>query len=278
MNTYDLTLKLIKCSKDKCKKEHEKASTDENLKKDRMKLIQSNNLKEINELIKKIYSNKLQNNIDICAYKKCKVHKQLYELRIKSLKDKIKVYNIKLTTDLKNKFDELIKLNAKPSFTDEELLKSIIIIQTLQRFINDKIKTINEPFIKLLGDYISCGKKNCNVLFEEVKNDKILTDKKMKVSSIKDDEKRNKIIKEIYSNEKQIKLDKCITKKCNKLSLKLIQDMTKIFNNKIKVFNLKPPEHIKIPDIKKISEDDIPEIIIKLNQLSKYIDKYVGNI
>jgi hypothetical protein len=278
MNTYDLTLKLIKCSKDKCKKEHEIASTDENLKKDRLKLIQSNNLKEINELINKIYSNKIQNNIDICAYKKCKVHKQLYELRIKSLKDKIKVYNIKLTTDLKNKFDELIKITTKPSFTDEELLKSIILIQTLQRFINDKIRIINEPFLKLLGEYISCGKKNCDVLFEEVKNDKNLTDKKMKISSIKDDEKRNNIIRDIYSNEKQIKLDKCITKKCNKLSLKLIQDMTKIFNNKIKVFNLKPPEHIKIPDIKKISEDDIPEIIIKLNQLSKYIDKYVGNI
>jgi hypothetical protein len=278
MSTFNLILKLIKCSKKKCKKENDMISNDKEIRNDKMKLEETKDLKEREKLITKIYSNKLQNEVDLCAYKNCKIHKKLYEAKIKSIKDKIKVYNIKLTIDLKKKFNELLKLNEKSILTNEEFLKSIILIQIIQRFINDKVKEINDPFYKLLGDYVSCGKNKCDSLFEEVKKDNILSKKKMSVYSIKDDKKRDKVIRDVYSNEKQVKLDKCITTKCNKLSLNLLQEMIKILNNKAKAFNLKLPEHIKLSNIKKINEEDIPEIIIKLNQLSRYIDKYVGDI
>ena len=91
--------------------------------------------------------------------------------------------------------------------------------------------------------------------------------------NIKDDKKRNEVIKNAYSNENQVKLDKCITNKCNKISLDYINEVIKQFNNKIKTFNLKIPI---VPKLKKLSEDDIPEIIIKINQVARYIDKHIG--
>ena len=47
----------------------------------------------------------------------------------------------------------------------------------------------------------------------------------------------------------------------------------KLINNKIKYFKLKIPEDLKFTDIKKITDDDIPKVIIKLNKLLRYIDK-----
>jgi hypothetical protein len=76
---------------------------------------------------------------------------------------------------------------------------------------------------------------------------------------MKDDKERNKLIKEVYSNEKQVKLDKCIIKKCNKKSLEYIKEL-------IKISNLKIPKEKQFPNIKKITEDDIPDIIIKFKQ------------
>jgi hypothetical protein len=278
MNEFNLALKLIECSKNKCKKERNLVINDKNLQKNKTDLVKEKNLKKIEQLITKIYTNENQNNLDLCAYKKCNIHKKIYELKIKSFKDKIKVYDIKLPTEIQKKFDNLIELIAKPLLTNEEFLKSIILYYNILKFINNKITIINKPFIKLLNDYVSCGKKNCNIFYNEVEKDKDLIHKKIYISSIKDDEKRNKEIIDIFSNEKQVKLDKCITKKCNNVSLKLIQKMIKILDNKIKVFNLKIPENMKLSNIKKITEDDIPEIIIKLNQISKYVEKYVGNI
>ena len=71
-----------------------------------------------------------------------------------------------------------------------------------------------------------------------------------------------------------------ITNKCNKASLKTIQEALKDYYNKIKYFNIKIPDNIKLPDIKKITEDNIPEYIIKLNQIASYIQKneYIINI
>ena len=123
------------------------------------------------------------------------------------------------------------------------------------------------------SNYYNCGRNKCESLFNEVKQDKELFKKKISTFSIKDDKKRNKVIEEVYSNEKQVKLDKCVTNKCNKASLIFVQELLKSINNKIKYFKLKIPENLKFTDIKKITEADIPNVIIKLNKLSRYIDK-----
>jgi hypothetical protein len=119
----------------------------------------------------------------------------------------------------------------------------------------------------------------CKGLYNDITQDKELMKKKLSIFSIKDDKKRNKVIEEVYSNEKQVKVDKCITNKCNKASLIFIQELLKSFNKKIKYFKLKIPEDLKFTDIKKITEADIPKVIIKLNKLSNFINKneYIAN-
>lgn len=271
---------LNKCSKEKCKKEYEIVINNKKLKLEKEKLFQEKDLKKKEQLINNIFSNINQNNLDLCIYKKCKIQKQLIEYRIKSIKDKINFYNIKFPKYYQDKYDNFMELSSKKSFNDEEYLKLIILFQILQRFISIKITEINKPFIKSYEDYINCGMNKCNDLYKNTAKDENLSKKKISTYSIKDDNKRNKVIREVYSNEKQVQLDKCITNKCNKASLKLIQETLKVFNKKIKYFKIKIPDNLKLPDIKKITEDDIPELIIKLNQLGRYIDKneYIANI
>lgn len=279
MNQFEIIQNIIKCSKDKCKDKYDKVINDKNLIKDKRNLDNIKDLKKKEKAIIDIYSSKIQKDLDLCAYKKCNNHKKLHELKIKSLKDKIKVYNIKLSVDYQNKFNELIKLTDKPSLTDEEYLKYIILFQILQRFINNRVKQINAPFYKYFHDYLNCSEKYCKDLLNDLNRDTDLTKKKISIYSIKNDSKRNNIIKEVFSNENQVKLDKCITNKCNNQSLLFIKEIIKIFNKKIKAFDLKLPANLTVPNITtKITEKDIPDIIIRINQIGRYIDKYIGEI
>jgi len=277
-------LKLVqdsnKCSKEKCNKELNKVINDKKLKLEKEKLFKTRELKKKEKIIANINLNKNQNEFDLCAYKKCKIHKKLHEYKIKLMKDKINLYKIKFPKEFQIKYDLLIQLTSKPSLTDEEYIKMLFLFQILTRFISNKQMEFNKDLIKSYEDYINCGLKECKVLQQEVLSDKDLTKKKLSAFFIKDDNKRNKEIREVFSNEKQVKLDKCITNKCNKASLKTIQEALKDYYNKIKYFNIKIPDNIKLPDIKKITEDNIPEYIIKLNQIASYIQKneYIVNI
>lgn len=271
---------LNNCSKEKCKDEFNKVLNDKKLKSEKENLFKEKDLKKKEELINTIFSNKNQNNLDLCIYKKCKIQKQIQEYRLKSMKDKINLYNIKFPKIYKDKFDNFIELSSKPFLTDEEYIKLIILFQIIHRFISNKVMEFNKPLFLFHENFMNCGKNKCKDLFDKVAQDKELTKKKISTNLIKNDKKRNKIITDIYSNEKQVELDKCITKKCNKDSLNLIKETLKIFNNKIKYFKLKIPDDIKLHDIKKITENDIPEIIIKINKLSRYINKnqYIASI
>ena len=269
-----------KCSKEKCNNEFNKVVNDKKLKLEKEKLFKAKDLNEKEKIIANINSNKNQNEYDLCAYKKCKILKTLQDYKIKLMNDKIKFYNIKFPKDIKIKYDLLIKLTSKSSLTDEEYIKMLFLFQILNRFISFKYMEFNKPFFNSYGDYLNCSLKKCEALGKDVSQDKDLIKKKMSSFTIKDANKRNKVISEVFSNEKQVKLDKCITNKCNNESLKLFQESIKILNNKIKYFNIKIPDNIKLPDIKKITEDNIPEYIIKLNQISRYINinEYTGNL
>jgi hypothetical protein len=268
------------CSKKKCSKESDKVSNDKKLKLERDKLIKTRDLDEKEKILTNIYSNKNQVNLDLCKFKHCKkVNKTLQDHKLKVMKDEIKLYNIKFPEKYKNKYNELIKLTSKSSITDEEYLKITLLFQILTRFFSNKVMEYNKKLFEARSNYLNCGMNKCKDLYNDITQDKELMKKKLSIFSIKDDKKRNKVIEEVFSNEKQVKLDKCITNKCNKASLIFVQEMLKIFNKKIKYFKLKIPEDLKFTDIKKITEADIPKVIIKLNKLSNFINKneYIAN-
>lgn len=271
---------FIECYKNKCKEKFDKVINDKKLVSGKMKLNKENNIVKKEKIIRQVYSNPIQRDLDLCAYKNCKMVKKLLIYRLKIFKDKIKLYDIKLSPNLQLKFKRYEELVSKTSMNDDEYLEYIILFHTINGFINDKIVFIKAPFMKSFVDYMNCSNKKCKDLYADIRKDDDLTKKKISIFSIKDDKKRNELIREVYSNEKQVNLDKCITNKCNKPSLKLLQENMKLLNKKIEMFNIKIPANIKLPDIKKITEADIPEVIIKLNQISKYIDKdnYIGNL
>jgi len=276
----NLIKELVDCSKDKCKEKFEKVSNDKKLVELKMKMNKEKDIGKKEKIIRQVYSNPIQRDLDLCAYKNCKIVKEIQKLRYKTLKDKIKLYDIKLTPDLQLKLKRYEELFSRKSMNDDEYLEYVVLFQTIQRFINNKVDEIQTPLFNSLNEYLKCSKEKCNELYEDVGKDQELTKKKISVFSIKDDKKRNKMIREVYSNEKQVKLDKCVAKKCNKSNLKLIQETMKLLNKKIEKFNIKIPDNMKLPDSKKITEEDIPELIIKLNQISRYVDKdiYIGNL
>lgn len=87
---------------------------------------------------------------------------------------------------------------------------------------------------------------------------------------MKNDKKRNEFIKEVFSNEKQIKLDKC-----NKDTLKYIQESLKFYNDYLKLFDIEVPKDIQMSNIIELKEDDIPKIVINFNKLSYFFSKKI---
>lgn len=136
----------------------------------------------------------------------------------------------------------------------------------------EKLFSIYKPW----DDYSKCSREKCKKLFKDVYNDDELKKKKGLIYQYYDnDDERNKVIRDIYSNEKQVKLDKCIVNNCNNITLNLLQQTLKHFNNIINVYDIKIPDDIKIPEIHEIKEDDIPDIMIKYYQILNYSNKYV---
>ena len=107
----NLIQKSNKCSKEKCSNELNKVRNDKNLQLEKEKLIKKNDMNSYDKLITNIYSNKNQNNLDLCAYKKCKnINKNLQINKLKEMDDKIKLYNIIFPKKYKEKYNELIRI------------------------------------------------------------------------------------------------------------------------------------------------------------------------
>jgi hypothetical protein len=264
----------INCYKEKCKDELEKIHNDKKLKVLKKRLEKRKDWKDIDKIIFDIYSNKNQQDFSLCAYKNCKIRKKVHELKIKSWDNKIKIFEINLPKDIQIKYDNLIQLFSKPSLTDEEYIKYISLYRFFQKFID--LKVIEEIFsiFNPIGDYQKCFKKNCKnfTIDDELKK------KKNSINLINDEKERNRVIREVNSNEKQVKLDKCGVKNCNNASLKIIQQSLKYYNNIIKAFDIKIPKEIQLSKITELKEEDIPEIMIKFNQIYHYIKKYLYKI
>jgi hypothetical protein len=261
----------MKCYKENCKDELEKIHNDKKLKVLKNRLEKKKDWKDIDKIIFDIYSNKNQQDFSLCAYKNCKIRKEVHELRIKSWNNKIKIFEINLPKDIQKKYDNLIQLFSKPSLTDEENIKYISLYIFFQKFID--LKFIEELFSILnpIDDYNKCIRKNC----KDFSIDEELKKKRNSIDLMNNEIERNRVIREVYSNEKQVKLDKCIIKKCNNVSLKLIQKSLKHYNNIIKFYDIKIPKEIQLSKITELKEKDIPEIIIKFNQIYNYIRKYL---
>ena len=275
MDLLKVIQEYINCYKEKCKDEYEKISNDKKLKVLKKKLAKMKDLKEIDKIIFDIYSNKNQKDFELCAFKKCSIIKNYQELKINSLIKKIKIFEIKFSNDIQIKYDNFIKLFSKHSLNDEEYIDFIILFYYFEKII--ELKVMEKLFIifKHWDDYSKCSKKNCKNLYNDVNNDEELKNKKSLIFQYyNNDDERNKVIRDIYSNEKQVKLDKCVVNNCNKILLNLIQYTLKHFNNIIKAYDIKIPKDIQLANIKKITEEDIPEIMIKYNQIFNYSNKY----
>ena len=266
----DEEIKLIqrinKCVKKKCKESFEKVSNDKKLILAKKRLDNIKDLKKKEKAITDIYLNKNQKELSLCTYKKCK-NKKIIEFNIKLFKDKIKLYNIILSPIYKKKFDKLIELTNKTNLTDDEYIKYIILFNNIKKFINNKEYESKELYNKAFSKYLKCKDNKCNELSKKILLDSDLFQKKMLTYSIKNNKKRNEVIKDYYSNENQVNLDKCLINNCNRQSLKYFQEFIKSLNNKIKAFDLKLPINLQLPeDIKKINENnwtletDIPNI------------------
>ena len=260
-----------KCSKEKCNEKYEIVDNDKEIIEIKNKLIRSEDYKEIEKNLIDYYSNKYVKDLELCVLKKCKNINKIQKDKLNFIKKNVILYDIKLSTELNEKLDNLIKLSLKPSLNDDEYMSFLILLFLFEKIINNNILDYYMKLVELNGEYKRCSKKYC----KKYDTDKELKEKLKIIANIKDDKKRNELIRKVYSNEKQIKLDKCITNKCNNYELNLIHELLKTFNNKIKYFKLKIPEDLKFPNITEIKEDDIPEIIIKINQLSYYLKKYI---
>jgi len=259
-------LSIKECIKEKCKDKYEIINNDKEIDDINNKLFSSVNYKDIEKNLINLYSKQNVKDLELCAFKKCKNIKMIHQDKLKFIKNNIILYDIKLSNEFNKKYDNLIKLSLKPILNNQEYINFIVLLYLFEKIITNNIIDSNMKLFELMGEYKRCSKKYCRKF--ETKDEKNL------ISNIKDDDERNKIIREIYSNEKQIKLDKCINNKCNKKQLILIQELLKKFNNKIKLFNIKIPKDIQLPFVNKITEKDIPELIIKLNQISYLLKKY----
>ena len=275
MDILKVIQEYLKCYKENCKDEYDNIGKDKKLQIIKNKLNKNKNWKDIDKIIFDIYSNKNQKDFELCVYKKCKIIKDFQEYKINSLNKKIKILDIKFSDDIKNKYDNLIKLFNKSSLTDEEYIDFIILFYYFDKIIELKFNEKIFSILKHWDDYFKCSTKQCKKIYKDVNNDEELKNKISLIwKNINNDDERNKVIRDIYSNEKQVNLDKCMVKNCNKILLNLLQYTLKHFNNIIKAYDVKIPDDIELPEIVEIKEEDIPEIMIKYYQIFYYSYKY----
>ena len=176
--------------------------------------------------------------------------KNIQDKYLKFINNSIIFYDIKLSNEL---IEKLKELSSKPSLTDEEYINKIILLKFFNKIASINLFKSKNKLLKLLEGAINCSNKYCY----EFKLDKELQDKKQSIIKMKNDKKRNEFIKEVYSNEKQIKLDKC-----NKDTLKFIQESLKFYNDYLKLFDIEVPKDIQMSNIIELKENDIPKIVI----------------
>ena len=268
-------LKVIKeymnCYKENCKDELEKINNDKKLKVLKKRLEKMKDWKDIDKIILEIYSNKNQKDFDLCVFKNCKIRKDFHELKINDLIKKIEIFEIKFPKDIQKKYDNLIQLFSKPSLTDAEYIDFITLYTYFDKTINIIVSKKFFDIFKHWNDYSKCGDKKCKDLYKDVNNDEELKEKRKLIwQYYNNDDERNNVIKDIYSNEKQVKLDKCMVKNCNKIFLNVLQYTLKHYNKIIKAYDIKIPKDIQLPDINELKEQDIPDIIIKYYQIFYY--------
>ena len=192
----NLIQKSNKCSKQKCSNELDKVLNDKNLQLEKEKLIKKNDMNSYDKLITNIYSNKNKNNLDLCAYKKCKnINKNLQINKLKEMDDKIKLYNIIFPKKYKEKYNELIRLTSKVSITDDEYLKITLLFQILNIFISGKYMEYIKSSADAYSNYYNCGRNKCESLFNEVKHDKELFKKGYLFFQLKMIKKEIKLLK-----------------------------------------------------------------------------------
>jgi len=275
MDILKVIQEYINCYKENCKDEYDNIGKDKKLQIIKNKLIKNKNWKDIDKIIFDIYSNKNQKDFELCVYKKCSIVKDFQEYKINSLNKKIKILEIKFSNDIQIKYDNFIKLFSKSSLTDEEYIDFIILFYYFDKIIEIKVTEKLFNIFKHWDNYSKCSNKNCKGLYNEVNNDEELKKKRSLIFQYYNNEdERNKVIRDIYSNQKQVNLDKCMVKKCNKILLKLLQYTLKHFNNIIKAYDVKIPKEIQLPEITELKEKDIPEIMIKYYQIFNYSNKY----
>ena len=266
---------FINCYKENCKDELEKIHNDKKLKVLKKRLEKRKDWKDIDKIILEIYSNKNQKDFDLCVFKNCKIRKDFHELKINDLIKKIEIFEIKFPKDIQKKYDNLIQLFSKPSLTDEEYINFLILFYYFLKIIEIIVMKKSFDILKHWEYYSKCRNIKCKKIYKDVNNDEELKNKRSLIwKYYSNDDERNKVISDIYSNEKQVNLDKCMVKNCNKIFLNLLQYTQKHYNKIIKAYDIKIPKDIQLPDITKLKAKDIPEIIIKYNQIIFYSDKY----
>lgn len=275
MDLLKVIQEYLKCYKENCKDEFEKISIDTTLKTLKHKSEKKKDLKEIYDINLKIYSNKNQKDFELCAFKKCKMGKDYHQLIINSFNKKIEIFEIKFSNDNQKRYDNLIELFSKPSLTDEEYINFLILFYYFQKIIEIIVMKKSFDILKHWEYYSKCRNIKCKKIYKDVNNDEELKNKRSLIwKYYSNDDERNKVISDIYSNEKQVNLDKCMVKNCNKIFLNLLQYTQKHYNKIIKAYDIKIPKDIQLPDITKLKAKDIPEIMIKYNQIIFYSDKY----
>jgi hypothetical protein len=217
----ELLIKSSICAKDKCNEKNEIVEKDKEIIKINNKINELKNYKEIEKNIIDFYSNKNIKDLSLCVFKKCKNIKNIQDKYLKFINNCIIYYDIKLSTKMKEKLDKLIELSSKPSLDDEEYIHKLILLRFFTKITSNNLIKSKIKVLKILKRYTNCSNKYCY----EFNTNMELEDNKLLISNIKNYKKRNKEIEKVFSNEKQVKLDKCITNKCNKISLNLIKKL-----------------------------------------------------
>lgn len=118
-----------------CKDKYEIVDNDKEIIEIKNKLIRSMNYKEIEKNLIDYYSNKNVKDLELCAFKNSKIIKKIQKDKFQFIKNNIILYDIKLSTELKNKLNKLVKLSSKSLLNDEEyisFIKLLIMILLIQ--------------------------------------------------------------------------------------------------------------------------------------------------
>jgi len=144
-----------------CKDKYEIVDNDKEIIEIKNKLIRSMNYKEIEKNLIDYYSNKNVKDLELCAFKNSKIIKKIQKDKFQFIKNNILLYDIKLSTELKNKLNKLVKLSSKSLLNDEEYISFIILLNLFDKIINNDIIDSNMKLVELIGEYKRCSKKYC---------------------------------------------------------------------------------------------------------------------